>query len=361
MRVVPAACASVLLLGAPAVHADTMDPALSRLVASKGCLATNASGVGSFNNPAAGFTRCEPDNAAFAKLVAQYGFAIAPTAMHSARTVGYGGFEFAIEGAYTKIDSDAEYWKIGTEGPRDESSNLDSVENKSPDSFLQQYSVKVRKGFPFGLEVVGNVGFLAKTSIVTGGADVRLSLLEGFRSGIPAIFPEVAIGGGVRTITGLGSLQITVPSMDVEISKPVPIGSTVVLTPYVGYQWFRIFGDSGLVDLTPNTDPVVACGFDGIRTSGDNADGQPICSGGSSADFNNSVVLDPVRLTRHRLQAGAQVRVEMVKVGLHAGFDLMKPEEANQGSDYEDPTTGENKFAGVSKQWMMAFDVGAVF
>ena len=67
---------------------------------------------------------------------------------------------------------------------------------------LQLYTLKIRKGFPFGLELSGDFGYLAQTSMVFGGADVRISLLEGFRTGIPAIFPEIAVGGSVRTITG---------------------------------------------------------------------------------------------------------------------------------------------------------------
>src|SRR5262249_6880795 len=150
-----------------------------------------------------GFTPCGHDDAMFAKLIAQYGFALAPTAMHSARTTGYGGFELAIEGSYTKIDNGADYWQNGTQGKVDTTgSGNASVKNVSPDSMLQIYMLKIRKGFPFGFEITGNVGYLVHTNIITGGADIRWSLFEGFRTGIPAIFPELAVGGGVRTITG---------------------------------------------------------------------------------------------------------------------------------------------------------------
>src|SRR4051794_40468329 len=48
---------------------------------------------------------CSPDHAAFKRLISQYAFALAPTAMHSARTTGYGGFHLSIESDYTKISS----------------------------------------------------------------------------------------------------------------------------------------------------------------------------------------------------------------------------------------------------------------
>lgn len=348
--------------------ADTMDPALSRLVTNASCRLQGPNGA-LFYDPRSGYNRCQTDDAAFAKLIAQYGFAVAPSAMHSARTTGYGGFELGIEADYTKIDSDADYWKLGTQGPQDPGSKLYSVVNKSPDDLLQQYSLKVRKGFPFGLELQSSVGFLANTSLVSAGADVRMSIFEGFRTGIPAIFPELAVGGSVRTVTGTEEFQLTIAGVDAQLSKPLPIAGTLVITPYVGYQWLRIFGDSGLIDLTPNTDAVNYCNFDGVNTPATPVlgqdgkplpyDGQPVCSGGSRADFNNTVVFDAVRMTRHRLNFGAQLRFQMIKFGAHFATDIVKPEEANKGSDYE--IDGVNKFAGLSQQWTLAFDLGAVF
>lgn len=372
--------ASALAFVALAAHAseaaaDTMDPALNRLVLDSRCRAPGPGGTGQYYDPASGFSPCTTDDAAFAKLIAQYGFAIAPTAMHSARTTGYGGFEIAIEGAFTKIDSDATYWQQGTQGPQDKTSKNFSVTNPSPDPLLQLYMLKIRKGFPFGLELQGVVGYLANTNIVSGGADVRLSLLEGFRTGIPGIFPDVAVGGAVRTITGTEQFQLTVAGFDTQISKQLPIAGTVTLTPYVGYQFIRIFGDSGLIDLTPNTDAVNYCGYQGPNSPAtkdpkkDFYDGQPVCSYGTSADFNNTIVFDPVRLSRHRINFGMQLRWQMVKFGMHFLTDVVSPEAANKGADYEtatadpddDPNARENKFKDVGRQWTLAFDLGAVF
>lgn len=355
--------------------ADSMDPALARLVLpdGEGCRAKGADGTGLYYNPASGFQKCQPDDAAFAKLIAQYGFAIAPTAMHSARTTGYGGFEVAIEAAYTTIQSDADYWKRGTQGPQDPTTKNFSILNSSPDSILQNYTLKIRKGFPFGLEITGSLGYIANTNLVNVGADVRLSLLEGFRTGIPAIFPELSVGGSVRTITGTEEFQLTVAGVDGQISKPIPIAGTVVVTPYIGYQWIRIFGDSGLVDLTPNTDAVNYCGYRGPNTpatpdpgkkdQNDSPfyDGQPVCQNGSAADFNNTVVFDAVRLSRHRLNFGLQLRFQMIKFGSHILFDLSSPADANKPEKDGSGNTPVNVFDGVGKQWTLAFDLGAQF
>src|ERR1700678_2705890 len=76
--------------------ADTMDPALARLVVPganpMNCpvvTAVNGPGKGGvYYNPQSGFNTCGLDNAAFAQLMAQYGAAVAPTVMLSAHTTG---------------------------------------------------------------------------------------------------------------------------------------------------------------------------------------------------------------------------------------------------------------------------------
>lgn len=356
---------------APAASADTMDPALARLVRNADCRTGGPTGSGAYYDPTA-IRRCQSDDQAFAKLVSQYGGAIAPLPTFGGGSTGFGGFEFGVQAAYTKIASDQDYWKRGTEGAQQESTLVFSTENLNPDDFLQVYTLYLRKGFPLGLELGTNFGFLANTSMSVVGADVRWSLLEGFRAGIPGILPEVAVEGSVRTMAGSEEMLLTVGSFDVQVSKPIPVAGSVILTPYVGYQWMRIFGNSGQVDLTPNTDPINLCGYQGPNLPGspDPAkqsggqqiyDGQPVCQGGTPDDFNSNVVFDDVALSRHRLGFGLHSRFQMVKLGAHFNTDVARPEDVNSGADHEDPVTGENDYAGVPLQWTLAFDIGAVF
>lgn len=374
---------------APDASADSMDPALGRLVIDERCRTGNASGgEGEFYNPASGFRRCRPNDAAFGKLVSQLGFALAPSALHTARTTGFGGYSFGIQASYTTVDSDADYWQRGTQGPPDESTGRQSVRNRSPDGVLQLYSLKLAKGFPFGLELAGAFGYLANTEIISGGGDVRMALFEGFREHVPGFLPDVGVGGGVRTITGTSEIKLTIASFDAQISKPIPISGTVTIHPHVGYQLLWIFGDSGLIDLTPNTDPVTHCGYQGDNTPATpdpnkaGFDGQPNCQG-SSADFNNNVVFDKIRLNRHRINFGAKLRYQMVQFGVAAITDLVSPLDANStGETIVDPNTvdptdpsGSTRFElnrladdprtegddEVSSQWTIAIELGAVF
>ncbi len=363
-----AACVSAV------ASAEPMDPALERLVLTPACHAKQGQPYGQWDDtpdPAwndsgrptrGGSLPCRPDHAAFKRLVSQYGFAFAPNAVHSARTTGFGGFHLALQADYTSISSDAAYWRSGTRGPTDPSSGASSTSNESPASLLQLYSLKFRKGFGFGLEVTGVVGFMPKTSIVSGGADVRLSLLEGFRTGIGGILPDLAVGAGVRTITGTPQLQLTVAGLDVQISKPLPIQDTQVLTPYIGYQHLWMFADSGLVDLTPGTDALRYCNYAGQNAPGTTdpdaaqADsGGPICKGGSPLDFNNNAVFQSARLERHRLIFGLNYRYEMVMLGGQFLIDALPPEDA-QNADADALT-----LQGEDRQYTMSFELGAMF
>ena len=355
---------SLLFSASLAAQAEPMDLAIERLVLN-GSSCLSADGSGRFEPTSE--VNCRPDNLAFKRLVNQLSFALAPTAMHSARTTGYGGFHLSMEASYTSISSDADYWKRGTQGSPDPSTNKAATSNQSPSSLISQYALKLRKGFGFGLEVTGVVGFLPKTSLINGGADVRMAVLEGFRTGVLGILPDVAVGGGVRTITGTPELQLTTVGLDVQISKPLVIQDSSVLTPWIGYQYLWTFADSGLVDLTPGTNAQAACGYAGQNVPGNPDplkvdpitgrpiyDGQQICRGGSARDFNNNAVFSPVRLNRQRLMFGMNYRYEMVMVGAQVITDLLKPSDANNGQNKAD-------LKGEPRQWTVSLELGAVF
>jgi hypothetical protein len=376
------------LVGLPSTaRADSMDPAIERLTlpytppadqALPGLSVGVAGGCtnqGRFIPNIGGGVQCRPDNVAFAKLINQFGTAIAPTAMHSGRTTGFGSFHLSFEGAFTTIDNSASYWKDGTRGPQDASNKRFSIRNNDPAGALQAYSIKIRKGFPFGFEVGAQVGTVAQTNIVTGGADVRLSLLEGFRKGALGILPDLAAGGGVRTISGTPQFNLTVASFDLQISKNLPIAESSILIPYVGYQQLWIFGDSGLVDLTPKTDPLGYCNFSGPNVPGNSDpnkfsnpsdpngsriyDGQPNCSGNGSAprgvvsDFNNTTVFEKVRLQRRRLIVGLHYRYEYLYLGGQFITDIGKPKDGG-GED-------NSKLEGEKGQSTYVFELGAFF
>ena len=195
-----------------------------------------------------------------------------------------------------------------------------------------------------------------------------MAVLEGFREEIPGYVPDVGIGGGVRTITGTPQLQLTIASLDTQLSKPLVVGPSVVVTPWLGYQYLWIFGDSGSIDLTPATDAMQLCGYQGDNLPGASEepgdaddegnpiyDGQPLCEEGVHADMNNNAVFDPVRLQRQRAIIGVNLRHELLIVGVQAIWDLLSPDDAQ--TDSEDTADLHD----MPRQWTAVVEGGIAF
>ncbi len=307
-----------------------MDFALERL-------AKNGDSCRTAQGYAAGVETCIPDNDAFINLVNQYGMAIAPSSMYPAKTTGYGGFEIMLEGTYTSVNGDADYMRKGTRGEVDPVTGKAASENGDPSSMLSLYSLRIRKGFGFGFETGLQFGFMPGTSIISGGADVRMAILEGFRDGVPGYLPDFAIMGSARTITGSSQVQLTVASASGVFSKPITLADSAVLTPSIGYQHLFIFGDSGVIDFTPAESALQACGFQGASQPGtpdapeDAYDGSPVCEpNGTVDDFNNNKVFQPVRLQRQRLIFGLNYQYEILTFGGQLMLDVFDQAKLNK-------------------------------
>jgi hypothetical protein len=311
-----------------------------------------------------------PNNVAWANMMSELGYAIAPTAFHPARTTGIGGFALSFEATYAHINADAtdgtntQYWHYGTQGAVDPATNQFSIRDNAPDSILQIYSLKARKGLPFGFEVTGALGLLAATSLWVGGADLHWAPLEGYRTGLLGYLPDFAVGGGVRTLGGSPKLFLTTVGMDAQVSKPFTVADSAVLTPYIGAQRLWIFADSTIVNLTPNVDPIgKQCGYMGSNVPGNTLanptndpnhaySGQPICANGDSTAFNNLATFNRVRVERTRAIVGLTYRYEVLWLAGQFAMDLEDPGAENQQQIY-----------GIvgSKQWTTSFEVGVSF
>jgi hypothetical protein len=342
--------------------AAPMDPALDRLSLSPP--GTNCQDV----TTSASYQPCLPNNVSWSNLMSELGYAIAPSAFHPARTTGFGGFALSLEANFAHINADAtdsthtQYWHVGTQGPVSPTTNAFSSVNKSPDSILQIYSLKVRKGLPFGLEIAGALGYIANTTLWVGGADVHWALLEGFRTGILGYLPDVAVGGGVRTVGGASTFFLTTVGIDGQISKPFTLVDSAVLTPYVGVQRLIIFADSTVMNLTPATDPLQQCGYQGTNVPGNpnvpsggvggSYTGSPVCKNGSgsSNDFNNLTTFEKDHIHRWRGIAGLTYKYGVLYLAGQLAGDL------------EDPSA-ENANLGVSgkKQWTLSLEAGVAF
>lgn len=302
---------------------------------------------------------CRPNNPAFTNFISELGFALAPSAFYPARTTGIGGFQVSIEASYTPISADRtvevgkgtaqQYWHLGTRGTQDPGSKQFSVSNASPDGVIQVYALKARKGLPFGFEVAGTIGTISNTALWVGGGDLRWSLFEGFRTGLLGYLPDVSVGGGVRTVTGTSRFYLTTVGIDARISKPITLQDNSTIIPQIGFQRLIIFGDSNVMDATPNTDAVSQCGYAGL-----DANGAPTCknklSNGqdNNGDFANNFTFNKVRIHRNRGLLALNYRYEIVWIGSQVAFDLNDPKGENPG------------VVGV-RQWTLSFEGGVHF
>ncbi len=310
---------------------------------------------------------CLPNNVAWSNLMSELGMAVAPTAFHPARTAGSGGFSLSLEATFTHINANAVdstgtlYWHQGTQGTVDPNTHQFSTQNTNPDSFIQVYSLKARKGLPYGFEIAGVLGYVANTSLWVGGGDVRWAPLEGFRTGVLGYFPDLSLGGGVRTLSGSATFYLTTVGLDAELSKPITLADSAVLTPYAGAQRVIIFADSAAVDLTPNVDPIAQCGSLGANVPGNPYgqapfDGSMVCKNRLSngapndGDFNNDRAFESARIHRWRGIVGVQYRYEVLDLAAQFAMDLTDP-------------GAENTNLGVSgdRQWTVSLETGVSF
>jgi len=357
-----------------------MDPALARLVLDPNCTLADA------------VAPCAPDRAAYYKLVNQWGFALAPHSAYEARTTGLSGLQLSLSGAFTGIDSQADYWRRGTRGG--EELAVDGVvgENSDPSRVLSVYSVEVRKGFGFGIEAAGSVGLMPDTTIVTWGADLRVALLEGLRQGAWRYLPDTSLGLGLRQAAGMSDLDLTVLALDARVSEPFVGANGFILTPWVGYQFMRIDATSSWVDLTPSRDALAECGYVGPNVPGTSEalagatgsdaaanpaaalpasgapagvfDGSPVCNGGSGADFANGASFGEAEIWRHRLLLGLSYRKELLRVGAELITDLVTADDAQPDAAVATALRCDasgNDCHASPRQWTVVVQVGAAF
>ncbi|GAC1552387.1 MAG: hypothetical protein NVS3B10_14560 [Polyangiales bacterium] len=304
-----------------------------------------------------------PDNAAWAKLVSQYAWAIAPAAMHPARTTGYGGFEFSLFGTISTISKNDEFMRRGTEGAIN--GGKFPTENGSPDGVLQIYGVQGRKGLPYGFEIQGSAGYMANTEMVILGGGIRLSPFEGFRKGGLGVLPDISVGGYVNTLTGTNKVKMTVPAVDVQVSKPFTVANQVVVQPYLGWQMIWIDVDSGVVDATPKVDGLGNCNArpptPAEQAAGDSGEFHCQSGGGAAGplgppdakanaaklDLNNNLVFNNVRFRRQRVFVGLAFRYEVAHLLLHAMTDLSDPASG-----------GDERISGAARQFTFGVATG---
>lgn len=277
-----------------------MDPALARLripPGEAGC--------------PAGDGYC-PDQELFERLVSELAVAITSPVVAPAHTGGSKQFLVGLSSTATGISATRAQWIRGSEGDGGQGDV-----NASPDSLLLFHRVQVRKGLPFGFEVGGTAGCAPGTSMWTFGGQLKLAIIEGFRSSY-GVLPDVSLRVTWDFLVGTPQLSAAVTSADLVASKEFVLGQGWSVAPFLGGQLSGMSVASSVVDLTPSESA-----FDRCRPlpgrEGDN--GEDLCAGDASDDKNLSAFL-PVSHARFRFVAGTGAEYAWLRLGASVMFDL---------------------------------------
>lgn len=145
------------------------------------------------------------------------------------------GMDIAYEMSFVGLDANAEYWKKAV---------------AKPVSSATTSQIRVRKGLPHQVQIGGSVVHAHDSNLWAIGAELNLSLLDGFRH-----IPDFALRAGGNTVVGTRGLTMVNAGGDVTASKSFGIGGVLALQPWLGYSlgWTYVEEYKINVMLNPNT------------------------------------------------------------------------------------------------------------
>jgi hypothetical protein len=248
-------------------------------------------------------------NLEFRELCSQLGVVLAPHLLTPSDSIGFGGFQFAVDTSYTSIDSSAAYWRV-LESSMNPGATTDGTSHGA--TTMQTVGLFARKGmwFPIpSIEVGAGAVHLTNSRLWTGQLYAKFSLHEGYHD-LP--LPSLAVRGAVSRMMDQRELDLTVASIDVSISKHVGIGGTWRFDPFVGWNRLIIVPRGEVLDPTQNVDPLVP--------------------GNEGASFNNFVFRDQSNIIRDRIFVGTKLQYYVFQLTLEATFALAGSSQDNRGA-----------------------------
>ncbi|MCX7807318.1 MAG: hypothetical protein N2515_01810 [Deltaproteobacteria bacterium] len=253
-----------------------------------------------------------PDNEAWASLVHELGGIVLPSVLVPARTKGPQAFEWGLEGGIVGIQAHAPHWQLATSKKIGEFNRFDPP-------FLGTIAFSFRKGLPFGFELGAKGAYLISTALFLGGADLRLSILEGWlgRNG-----PEIAFRGSHSRLFGDADFQLSTWSAEAIISASFVIESLLELSPWLSLQLAWVFAESALVDLTPDIDAWSTC----MPNLGEELPPTPRCEG-EGIDLLNQAKFRSIAAFRPRAFLGTEVRHKEWASAFSFALDILEAHE----------------------------------
>jgi hypothetical protein len=237
-------------------------------------------------------------NLEFRALSSQLGVALAPRLLTPADTLGFGGFQFTVDGSSSVIDDKQSYWRALASSP----DPLAASGRRHGRGVLRTVGMFARKGLWFpvpSFELGVGAVHIVDSQMWAAQAYGKISLHEGYHD-LP--IPSVAVRGAVSRMMNQRELDLTVVSFDGTLSKHFGIGGTWRLDPFAGYGLLLILPRSNVIEATPDVDPAQPTNMDDAT--------------------NNFVFPDQSAIYRHRLFIGAKLQYSIVELTLEAQYAL---------------------------------------
>jgi hypothetical protein len=233
-------------------------------------------------------------NLEFRALVSELGVVLAPRLATPADTLGFGGFQFTADVAYTSISNGESYWRALQPATGGDAASHSGV--------IPTIGVFARKGLWFpvpSIEVGAGMVHVGSSHMYAAQGYAKLAVHEGY-DGLP--LPSFAVRGAASRLMGQRELDLTIASLDLSASKHVGIGGTWSVDPYAGWNLLWMIPRSQVIDETPNVDPLQM---------------------GNADDSNlNFVFRDQTNIVRQRVFVGAKLQYYVFQLSLEADFAL---------------------------------------
>lgn len=200
MKILRTCAATLLLVGAPALHA-----------------AENDINIGQLSGAQSAFKAFSEDMSS----------ALSYKAIAPAEPLGITGFDIGLELSMTSMESSDEWLAAVGDG----SDELDS---------LPVPKLHLHKGLPFGIDIGAVYTSIPTTNIKLFGGELRYS----FVSGNVAI-PAIAVRGTMTKVSGVDDLDFSTKGLELSVSK-----GFLMVTPYagIGRIWTTSDPDVPLLD-----------------------------------------------------------------------------------------------------------------
>ena len=176
----------------------------------------------------------------FAKLMTEYGLAIAPSFTQPGETLGSKGYELGVTYGFTKVGQN----KVNGESPWE-----GTYGQKDPGA-LHLVSIEARKGLPASFEMAGRVSYIFGSHMLVLGMSGKFALIESV-----GYAPDISVRATYNSLLGSKEVSMDVVTLDFMISYDFSLAGMMAIAPYAAYSLTKISADSNYIIINTKASP----------------------------------------------------------------------------------------------------------